>query len=62
LTGAGMGMTWPVYMVATQNAVARSDLGAASGVLLFFRTMAGSVGIALLGAVLNARLGDSGPT
>lgn len=45
-------------MVAIQNAVARSDLGTASGALLFFRTMAGSVGIALLGAVLNARLGD----
>ena len=56
LTGAGMGMTWPVYMVAIQNAVARSELGAASSALLFFRTMAGSIGIALLGAVLNARL------
>jgi MFS family permease len=53
-----MGMTWPVYMVAIQNAVARSDLGTASGALLFSRTMAGSVGVALLGAVLNARLGD----
>jgi EmrB/QacA subfamily drug resistance transporter len=57
LTGAGMGMTWPVYMVAIQNAVARSELGAASGALLFLRTMAGSVAIAALGAVLNARLG-----
>jgi EmrB/QacA subfamily drug resistance transporter len=62
LTGAGMGMTWPVYMVATQNAVSRSVLGAASGALLFFRTMAGSVGVALLGAVLNARLGDASPS
>jgi EmrB/QacA subfamily drug resistance transporter len=57
LVGAGMGMTWPVYMVATQNAVARTELGVASGALLFFRTMAGSVGVAVLGAVLNARLG-----
>jgi MFS family permease len=52
-----MGLTWPVYMVAIQNAVVRSELGTASGALLFFRTMAGSVGIAVLGAVLNARLG-----
>jgi MFS family permease len=57
LIGAGMGMTWPVYMVATQNSVARTELGVASGALLFFRTMAGSVGVAVLGAVLNARLG-----
>ena len=57
-TGAGMGLTWPVYMVATQNAVPRAELGAASGALLFFRTMAGSVGVALLGAVLNARVGS----
>lgn len=62
LTGAGMGMTWPVYMVATQNAVARADLGAASGALLFSRTMAGSIGVAVLGAVLNARLGDAAPS
>jgi EmrB/QacA subfamily drug resistance transporter len=57
LLGAAMGMTWPVYMVATQNAVARSELGAASGGLLFVRTIAGAVGVAVLGAVLNARLG-----
>ena len=61
LVGAGMGMTWPVYMVATQNAVARTELGVASGALLFFRTMAGSVGVAVLGAGLT-RAWASGST
>jgi MFS family permease len=62
LVGAGMGMTWPVYMVATQNAVARTEFGVASGALLFFRTMAGSVGVAVVGGVLSARLGErTGP-
>lgn len=56
LTGIGMGLTWPVYVVAIQNAVSRSVLGTATASLLFFRTMAGSVAVAGLGALLNTRL------
>ena len=56
VTGLGMGLTWPVYIVAIQNAVPTSELGTATASLLFFRTMAGSIAVALLGAILNARL------
>ena len=56
VTGTGMGLTWPVYVVAIQNAVEPSSLGTATASLLFFRTMAGSVAVAALGALLNSRL------
>jgi EmrB/QacA subfamily drug resistance transporter len=56
VAGLGMGMTWPVYMVAIQNAMPWRQLGAGTASLLFFRALAGSLAVAGLGAVLNARL------
>jgi EmrB/QacA subfamily drug resistance transporter len=54
--GLGMGMTWPVYVVATQNAVDPSQLGVATATLQFFRTMGGTLAVAALGALLTSRL------
>jgi EmrB/QacA subfamily drug resistance transporter len=56
IIGAGMGMTMPVLVVATQNEVPVSDLGIATSVVSFFRTIGGSVGVAIFGALFNARL------
>ena len=62
--GVGMGISYPIYVVATQNAVATSDLGVATSSLLFLRTMGGSLAVAGMGAVLtyrlDAELADSG--
>jgi hypothetical protein len=41
---------------AIQNAVERSDLGAATATAAFFRSLGGAVGVALSGAILTARL------
>jgi EmrB/QacA subfamily drug resistance transporter len=54
--GLGMGVTWPIYVVATQNAVDPADLGVATSTLQFFRTMGGSLAVAALGALLTGRL------
>jgi EmrB/QacA subfamily drug resistance transporter len=54
--GLGMGVTWPIYVVATQNAVDPADLGVATSTLQFFRTMGGSLAVAALGALLTSRL------
>jgi MFS family permease len=54
--GVGMGVTWPTYLISTQNAVEDSRLGVATAVLQFFRTIGGSLAIAALGAVLTIRL------
>jgi hypothetical protein len=56
LTGLGFGVTWPTYVVATQNAVDPAQLGVATASLQFFRTMGGSLAVAALGALLTNRL------
>ena len=54
--GAGLGNTMQVVVLAIQNSVARRDLGIATSASMFARTIGGTVGIALFGAVLNNRL------
>jgi EmrB/QacA subfamily drug resistance transporter len=49
--GAGIGASLQVLVVAVQNAVSYSDLGAATGGATFFRSIGGSFGTAIFGAV-----------
>ncbi|OKK18163.1 multidrug MFS transporter [Streptomyces sp. CB00455] len=52
LTGLGLGMMMQNLVLATQNQVAPEDLGAASSVVTFFRSLGGAVGVSALGAVM----------
>ncbi|MBI4285496.1 MAG: MFS transporter, partial [Chloroflexi bacterium] len=54
-TGFGLGITMPLYTIAVQNAVPYSVLGVATASVPFFRSIGGSVGLALFGAVMNNR-------
>jgi EmrB/QacA subfamily drug resistance transporter len=54
--GVGFGISYPIYVVATQNAVDPADIGVATSSLLFLRTLGGSLAIGGLGAVLTHRL------
>ncbi|WP_158746308.1 MDR family MFS transporter [Acidisphaera sp. L21] len=54
--GLGIGLVMPNLTTAIQNAVARSELGAATASAAFFRSLGGAVGAALGGAVLAAHL------
>lgn len=56
LNGFGLGLVMPVMLVAIQNAVEPRDMGVGTASVSFFRTMGGSFGVALYGAVLIARL------
>ena len=56
LLGAGMGMIIQVMVLAVQNAVEHRDLGTATGVETFSRSMGASFGVAMYGAILNNRL------
>ncbi|MEV7993206.1 MFS transporter [Streptomyces sp. NPDC086077] len=58
LLGLGVGMMMQNLVLATQNQVAPSDLGAASSVVNFFRSLGGAVGVSALGAVLTHRITD----
>ncbi|MDT0545661.1 MULTISPECIES: MFS transporter [Streptomyces] len=56
LMGLGIGMMMQNLVLATQNQVAPQDLGAASAVVTFFRSLGGAVGVSALGAVLGNRV------
>ncbi|NLU76892.1 MFS transporter [Micromonospora sp. HNM0581] len=57
--GAGMGFLMQTSMLIAQNSVAQKDLGAASGAATFFRSIGGSFGISLFGAIFANRLAGS---
>src|ERR1044072_1904207 len=54
--GLGIGMMMQNLVLATQNQVAPEDLGAASSVVTFFRSLGGAIGVSALGAVLANRV------
>jgi EmrB/QacA subfamily drug resistance transporter len=56
--GIGIGMTMQNLVLAVQNTVAATDLGAASSAVAFFRSLGGTIGVSVLGAVLSTRVGD----
>jgi EmrB/QacA subfamily drug resistance transporter len=51
--GVGLGATMQNLVLAVQNNTAQKDMGAASAVVAFFRSMGGSIGVSALGAVLS---------
>jgi predicted PurR-regulated permease PerM len=55
VTGIGLGSTMPLYMIAIQNAVPREILGVATSSSAFFRSIGGSVGLAVFGSAMNNR-------
>ena len=56
IIGCGLGNTMQVMVLAVQNSVDHADLGIATSASMFFRSIGGTVGIALFGAILNNRL------
>ncbi|MBL1107831.1 MFS transporter [Streptomyces sp. 5-8] len=58
LLGLGIGMMMQNLVLATQNQVAPSDLGAASSTVTFFRSLGGAVGVSALGAVMAHKITD----
>lgn len=59
LLGAGFGPSATAFIVAVQEAVPWSVRGVATSGTQLFRSLGGSVGVALLGALLNSRLAAS---
>jgi EmrB/QacA subfamily drug resistance transporter len=54
--GCGLGLVMPNLTVAIQNSVERSDLGVATSVSAFIRSLGGALGVAAAGAVVAFRL------
>jgi hypothetical protein len=54
--GVGMGFTSNATVIAVQNAVDWNQRGVATASTQFFRTIGGSISVAIMGALLNSRL------
>lgn len=54
--GAGMGFLMQVTMLVAQNSVELKDMGVASSTATLFRTIGGSFGVALFGALFTNRV------
>ncbi|MER7334761.1 MULTISPECIES: MDR family MFS transporter [unclassified Micromonospora] len=56
IVGVGVGMTMQNLVLAVQNTVSLKDIGAASSTVAFFRSLGGTIGVSVLGAVLARRV------
>jgi EmrB/QacA subfamily drug resistance transporter len=56
--GLGFGLVMPNLMVAIQNAVNSRELGVATATSAFFRSLGGTFGVAMSGAIMTAQLQD----
>ncbi|MGI5348033.1 MFS transporter [Streptomyces sp. CA-250714] len=59
ILGLGIGFVLPVLVLAVQNSVKPTDIGAATSANNYFRQIGGSVGAALFGTLLAHRLADA---
>ena len=57
IIGYGVGTVFPTTTVSIQNAVARHEVGVATGAMNFFRALASALVVAIMGAILLAGLG-----
>jgi MFS family permease len=56
ILGLGLGATMQNLVLSVQNNTAQRDMGAASSVVAFFRSMGGSIGVSALGAALSHKV------
>jgi EmrB/QacA subfamily drug resistance transporter len=54
--GVGLGLVMQVIVLVVQNDVQPRDIGVATSTATFFRSMGGSLGVALFGAIFASRL------
>ena len=55
LMGLGMGVSFPLFTLVVQNAFPIQRVGVVTATLQFFRSVGGTVGVALLGTLVNNR-------
>ena len=56
--GVGLGLSFPVFTLTIQNAVDHKHLGVATASSQLFRQIGGTVGVAVMGTVMNASMTD----
>jgi len=58
ILGLGVGLSMQVMTLAVQNSSERRDLGTATAIVTFFRSLGSSVGTAVFGVILTSRLAN----
>lgn len=56
MVGTGVGLSMQNLVLAIQNTVPLHELGAASGAVTFFRSLGGTIGVSVLGAILASHV------
>jgi EmrB/QacA subfamily drug resistance transporter len=56
VVGVGIGLVMQVLVLVVQNDVGREDIGVATSTATFFRSVGGSFGVAIFGAIFASRL------
>ncbi|MHB1420341.1 MAG: MFS transporter [Bacillota bacterium] len=56
IVGIGLGVTFPVFMITVQNSVPYSQLGVVSAAVQFFRSIGGTIGVAVFGTFLSLKM------
>ena len=59
--GFGIGLTFPVFLLAAQNQVRTEDVGEAGGLIQFLQSLGGAVGLSVLGSFQATRLAALDP-
>ncbi len=56
IVGLGLGLSFPVFTLTVQNAVQHKFLGVATAATQLFRQIGGTVGVAIMGTVMNSAM------
>jgi EmrB/QacA subfamily drug resistance transporter len=56
--GVGLGLVMQILVLASQNEAEMEDLGVATSTVNFFRSVGGSVGVAVFGSLVSSRLAE----
>jgi EmrB/QacA subfamily drug resistance transporter len=56
LAGIGLGMMMQIFVLSIQNSVQRAEMGAATALSQFSRSIGATLGVALMGVIVNQRL------
>lgn len=59
VTGFGLGLVMPTMTIAVQNSFPREQRGVVTSATRFFGNIGGTIGVAILGTVMNARASES---
>ena len=59
LIGAGLGVTFPLFTIVVQNAFPYGFMGLVTASVQFFRSVGGSLGVAIMGLILASRMSSN---